>query len=176
LKGVIDEDLEKLKAKLSHGQIVSSTQWNAEFASYQSIWKAMVAVRTLAQNVVLRESELIDLGLPGVFLPSINKVEIRKRLIQNFMEASQGLLLAVHDNAPFYPALIREAANGTQGAARQLIDKHLTALTHLANGNDIENQEFTAESETLLLAIFDGVDRVESLIRDRLSAVEVVTP
>lgn len=174
LKGAVDRDLEKLKAKLSHGQIVSSTQWNAEFASYQAIWKGMVAVRTLAQKIVLRESELMDLGLPGEYLASVDRVEIRKKLIQNFVDASQGLLLAVHDNAPFYPAPIREAANRTHGAAKQLIDKHLTALTHLVNGNDIQNQQFTAESKILLLAIVEGVDRVESLIRDRLAAVEVV--
>ena len=174
LKGVIDEDLEKLKAKLSHGQIVSSTQWNAEFASYQAIWKGMVAVRTLAQKVVLRESELMDLGLSDEYLASVDRVGIRQKLLQNFVDASQGLLLAVHDNAPFYPAPIREAANGTQEAAKQLIDKHLTALTHLVNGRDVQNQQFNAENEALLLAIVEGVDRVESLIRDRLAAVEVV--
>ena len=174
LKGTVDRDLEKLKAKLSHGQIVSSTQWNAEFASYQAIWKGMVAVRTLAQKVVLRESELMDLGLSDEYLASVDRVGIRQKLLQNFVDASQGLLLAVHDNAPFYPAPIREAANGTQEAAKQLIDKHLTALTHLVNGRDVQNQQFNAENEALLLGIVEGVDRVESLIRDRLAAVEVV--
>jgi len=174
LKGMIDEDLEKLKAKLSHGRIVSSTQWNTEFASYQAIWKGMVAVRTLAQKIVLRESELVDLGLPSEYLASVERVEIRKKLIQNLVDASQSLLLAVHDNAPFYPAPIREVANSTQQAAKQLIDKHLTALTHLLVGEDVQNQQFTSEDKTLLLAIVEGVDRVESLIRDRLAAVEVV--
>jgi hypothetical protein len=50
LKGAVDRDLERLRAKLSHGQIVNSTQWNAEFSSYQAIWKGMVAVRTLARS------------------------------------------------------------------------------------------------------------------------------
>jgi hypothetical protein len=174
LKGVIDEDLEKLKAKLSHGQIVSSTQWNAEFASYQAIWKGIVAVRIDAQKVVLRESELRYLGLPEEFIASLGTLETRRKLIQNFVEAAQALLSAVHDNAPFYPAAIRKAANDTHQTARQLIDKHMTALTHFASGTDIQNQQFTAESEALLLAIVEGVDRVESLIRERLAAVEVV--
>jgi hypothetical protein len=134
----------------------------------------MVAVRTLAQKVVLRESELMDLGLSDEYLASVDRVGIRQKLLQNFVDASQGLLLAVHDNAPFYPAPIREAANGTQEAAKQLIDKHLTALTHLVNGRDVQNQQFNAENEALLLGIVEGVDRVESLIRDRLAAVEVV--
>jgi hypothetical protein len=104
LKGAVDRDLERLKAKLSHGQIVSSTQWSAEFSSYQAIWKGIVAVRTLATKIVLREAELTDLGLPGDYLASTDRVEIRKALIHRFVEAAQGLLLAVHDNAPFYPA------------------------------------------------------------------------
>ena len=37
LKGAVNRDLERLKAKLSHGQAVSSTQWNTEFAAYQAI-------------------------------------------------------------------------------------------------------------------------------------------
>jgi hypothetical protein len=175
LKGAVDRDLERLRAKLSHGQIVSLTQWNAEFSSYQAIWKGMVAIRTLAPKIVRREDELIKLGLPGDYLASGDRVEIKKALVSKFVEAAQGLLLAVHDNAPFYPAPIRKAASETHGAAKDLIDKHLTALTHLAKGNDItKSDQFIAESETALRAIIEGVELVESLIRDRLEAVEVV--
>jgi hypothetical protein len=175
LKGAVDRDLERLKAKLSHGQIVSSTQWNAEFSSYQAIWKGMVAVRTLADKVVLRELELIELGLPSGYLASTDRVEIRKALITKFVEAAQDLLLAVNDNAPFYPAPIRKAANDTHRAAKDLIDKHLTALTHFAKGVDVTRGEpFIGESKAVLRTIIEGVDLVESLIRDRLAAVEVV--
>ena len=175
LKGAVDRDLERLKAKLSHGQTVSSTQWNAEFTSYQAIWKGMVAVRTLATKIVLREDELIERGLPGEYLASTDRIEIRKNLVSKFVEASQGLLLAVHDNAPFYPAPIRVAANDTHKAVMDLIDKHTTALAHFVKGVDVtKSEKFTAESKTLLGAIMEGVDRVESLIRDRLAAVEVV--
>lgn len=174
LKGAVDRDLEKLRAKLAHGQTISSTQWNAEFTSYQAIWKAMVAVRTLANKIVLREGELIDLGLHDEYLASAARVEIRKDLIRKFTEASQGLLLAVHDNAPFYPAEIREVANETHGAAKDLIDKNLSAITHLLKGVDVTvSEEFSTESKTLFRAIAEGVDRVEYLIRARLAAVEV---
>lgn len=117
-KGAVDRDLEKLKAKLSHGQIVSSTQWNAEFTSYQAIWKGMVAVRTLATKMVVREGELIELGLPDGYLDSSGRVEIRKNLIQKFAEESRDLLLAVHDNAPFYPAPIRGSKRHAQSSQR----------------------------------------------------------
>jgi hypothetical protein len=175
LKGAVDKDLERLKAKLSHGQIVSSTQWNAEFTSYQAIWKGMVAVRTLATKIILREDELIDLGLPSQYLARADRAAIRKELIQKFVEAAQGLLMAIHDNAPFYPASIRKAANDAHGAARDLIDKHLAAFTHLVKGVDVtKNEQFISESKAFLREIIEGVDHVESLIRDRLAAVEVV--
>jgi hypothetical protein len=52
---------------------------------------------------------------------------------------------------------------------------HLTALTHFAKGVDVtKGEQFIAESETVLRWIVEGVDLVESLIRDRLVAVEVV--
>jgi len=172
LKGVIDEDLEKLKAKLLHGQTVSSTQWNAEFTSYQAIWKGMVALRTLAQRLVVRESEIVNLGLPSEFLGSVDRVGMRKELIGDLVDASQCLLLAIHDNGPFYPAPIRETANRAQGAAKQLVDIHLNAMI---KGLDVQTREFIEQSKTPFLTIIEDADRVESLIRDRLAAVEVVS-
>jgi len=170
LRGTVDGDLEKLRARLSHGQTISSTQWNAEFKSYQDIWKAMVAIRTQAMKIVLREDELVGLGLPSEYLASAGRVEIRKGLIQTFVEASKSLLVAIHVNAPFYPKQIREAANNTHQAAKALFDKQLGALAQFVD----EDEQFARESKLLLQAIVEGVDLVESLIRDRLAAVEVV--
>jgi hypothetical protein len=171
LKGAIDIDLEKLKAKLSHGQIVSSTQWNAEFKSYQDIWKAMVPIRTLAMKLVLREDELIGLGLPAEYLASPHRTEIRKDLILKFLEASKELLLAIHDSAPFYPETIRQAANKTHQATKALFDSQMKALGQLV----AEDEQFAKENKILLREIVEGVDRVESLIRDRLASVEVMS-
>jgi esterase/lipase superfamily enzyme len=47
-------------AAVNVGQVVSSTQWNAEFASYQAIWKGMEAVRTLADKLVLRRPNALS--------------------------------------------------------------------------------------------------------------------
>ena len=175
LKSAVDRDLERLKAKLSHGQMVSSTQWTAEFNSYQAIWKGMVAIRTLANKIVHRESELIEHGVPDGYLTSPKRIEIRKDLISKFVKAGQDLLLAIHDNAPFYPAAIRNAADNTHRAAKGLMDKQLNALARLIEGVDITMcEQFTAESESIRRTIIEGVDLVESLIRDRLAAVEVV--
>ena len=95
--------------------------------------------------------------------------------MSKLVNAGQGLLLAIPDNAPFYPAPIREAANDTHGAAKDLIDMHLAALTHFAKGLDVtKGEQFIAERETTLRSVVEGVDLVETLIRNRLAAVEVV--
>ena len=147
-----------------------STQWNAEFKSYQDIWKGMVAIRTLAMKIVLREDELVGLGLPIEYLASAGRTEIRKELIQKFVEATKALLLAIHESAPFYPEPIRQAANNTHQAAKALFDWQMRALGQFV----AEDDQFAKESKVLLLAIVEGVDSVESLIRDRLADVEVV--
>ena len=59
VKSGIDRDLERLKAKLEHGQLISSTQWNAEFYALQSLWKSMVPARSLARKIIMREGELV---------------------------------------------------------------------------------------------------------------------
>ena len=43
-----NKETEELKARLSQTQIINSTQWNAEFSSYQEIWKSIVPLRTIA--------------------------------------------------------------------------------------------------------------------------------
>lgn len=176
LKGALDRDLARLNAKLSHGQLINSTQWNAEFAAYQAIWKAIVAVRPLAAKLVEREEELVKLGVPADYLDSADRLEIKKTLLANFLNATRGLLLAIHENAPFYPADIRTAANETHAVVKALIDQQMTAFTRLtATGvNDANDPRFIAESNALLKAIFEGVDCVEVLIRKRLAEVQVV--
>lgn len=175
LRSAVDRDLERLKAKLAHGQLINSSQWNAEFAAYQAILNGMVAVRTLATKLVLREEELIDLGVPDGYLASPKRIEIRKNLIQEFAKAAEVLLLAVHGNAPFYPANVRETANETHKSAKKLFDKNMSALTRLNESVDLfVDKQFIGESKILLAAITEGSDTVEALIRERLAAVQVV--
>lgn len=175
LRGEVERDLERLKAKLAHGQIINSSQWNAEFSAYQAIWKGMVAVRTLATKLVLREEELIDLGVPDGYLASPERVRIRRKLIQDFANAAKVLLLAIHNNAPFYPANVREAANETHQSAKNLFDKNVSALTRLNENVDLFiDKQFIGESKVLLAEIEKGSDKVEALVRERLAAVQVV--
>ena len=166
--------IEEVKARLSHGQVVTSTQWTAEFHSYQAIWKGMVAARTLADKLVTREDEVSKLGFPAEYLADPARIEIAKALLPKFVHAGTELLLAIHENAPFYPANIREAANDTHCSVKQLTDKYLLNFAQLTQGVLLsKDKHFIAETNTILLAIFEGVDLVESLIRDRLAAVTV---
>jgi hypothetical protein len=166
------KEIELLKAKLSHGQVIRSTQWNAEFTSYQAIWKS---IRTLAMKLVRRESELIMQGLPDGYFSSPTRMEIRKDLIEKLAKASRDLLEATHKNAPFYPASIRESANDAHVAAKNLFDKQMAALTHLLKGADItRDEQFTRGNEELLSALVKHVDHLESLIRERLAVIEIV--
>lgn len=175
LKSAFGKDLARLNAKLLHGQLISSTQWNAEFAAYRSIWKEMVAVRTLAPKVVHRESELKELGVPADYLDSVGRLQLRKDLLMKYAEAAQALLLAIHNNAPFYPAPIREAANTTHGKVKDLLDKHMAAFVRRVKGVDVTvDPQFVTEDTAVFKAILEGVDNVESLIRNRLSDVQVV--
>ncbi len=175
MKGAIDGDLERLRAKLSHGQNVSATQWSAEFAAYQAIWRGMVEVRPVADKLVNREEELDQLGLPEEYLGSEDRLRHQKDLTRQLVSAAKGLLTAIHDNAPFYPAPIRDVANEAHKATVQLVRKNLRAITEAMKSNNIvRTEQFYSESHELLIHLVGQVDKVESLIRERLAAVQVV--
>jgi hypothetical protein len=175
MKGAIDRDLERLRAKLSHGQNVSATQWSAEFAAYQAIWRGIVEVRPVADKLVNREGELYQIGLPEEYLDNEVRLKHRKNLSQQLVSAAKGLLSAIHDNAPFYPAPIRDAANEAHKATIELVRKNLGAITEAIKGNNIvQTQEFYLESQAILLQLIREVDKLESLIRERLADVQVV--
>ena len=175
IKGAIDRDLERLRAKLSYGQNVSATQWSAEFTAYQAIWKGIVEVRPVADKLVNRESELHQIGLPDEYLDNEIRLKHRKNLTQQLTSAAQGLLSAIHDNAPFYPAPIRDVANEVHKVTIQLVRKNLGAIAEtIKDHNIVQTQEFYLESQAILIQLIMEVDKVESLIRERLAAVQVV--
>jgi hypothetical protein len=175
MKGAIDSDLERLRATLSHGQNVSATQWSAEFSAYQAIWRGIVEVRPVAEKLVNREVELQQIGIPEEYLDSEARLKLRKDLTHQLASAAKGLLCAIHDNAPFYPAPIRKAANEAHKATVHLHNKNIGAMTECLKGNNIvRSPEFYSESHAILLQLVNDVDKVESLIRERLAAVQVV--
>jgi len=175
MKGAIDRDLERLRAELSHGQSVSATQWSAEFAAYQAIWKGIVEVRPVADKLVNREHELRQLGLPEEYLNSEERLRHQKELTEKLVDVARGLLSAIHENAPFYPAPIRDAANEAHKATIQLVRKNLGAVAEAVKGNNVaRTQEFHSESMAILLQLIGEADRLESLIRKRMQAVRVV--
>ncbi len=175
IKGAENRDLERLRTKLNHGQLVSSTQWNAEFKSYQAIWKEMVKVRPLADKLVNREGELHRINLSDEYLSSNNRLKFRKELVEQLAGAAMGLLSAIHENAPFYPASIRTTANEAHKAAISLVMSNLAVLTQAMLGtNLIDTEEFRAETQQILLKLIQESDHVEGLIRGRLEAVQVI--
>jgi len=108
-KSATDRDLERLKAKLEHGQLISSTQWNVEFTAYQAIWQALVTVRNDTMDVATYEQQLETLDLLAI-MPDAMKLESLKDKAKSLDASLTQLSYAVQNNAPFYPPNIRTTA------------------------------------------------------------------
>src|SRR5258708_3080781 len=63
LKSELRGEREGLEGRLGHGQVVSTTQWNAEFSAYQTLWKSMVQVRSMTTMFATIDNDLSDMGL-----------------------------------------------------------------------------------------------------------------
>lgn len=170
--------IEQLKARLGHGQVVSSTQWNAEFNAYQTLWKSMVPLRGIAHKVVMRESELAELGLEAGDVAEADKIENRKKLLQKYVTALTDCMHAINEHAPFYDADIRKASNDVHSLASVIRKREMSALIEQQKNQHPTKEQATdrdKENREALSKLMAGIDNIEDLIRKRLGAVQVVS-
>jgi hypothetical protein len=176
-KSGIDRDLERLKAMLEHGQLISSTQWNAEFNAYQVLWKSIYPVRALATKLVSIDGELTEIGIvKGDF----SEVEMEKRifdLLQKYASALTECVTTINEHAPFYLADIRQSANEMHAFGNRIHKTHSAAfVARQKKQMTYSEQVRAAQLEYLqeLLTYVKSVERVEELIRTRMASVQVL--
>ncbi len=177
MKAAVNRDLETLKSKLSHGQLVNSTQWNAEFSAYQAVWAALATLQPIANRLVTREGKVEELGIPPEYFQAATRHQHRQKIATELSAAAEQLVSAIHNNAPFYPAPIREIADQAHKDAAKLLFANLAALSQITASYDpTQSETFIAENNALLKTIIGKTEKVQSLIRERLEAVQVVNP
>ena len=177
VKSGIDRDLERLKAKLEHGQLVSSTQWNAEFNAYQALWKSIIPVRALATKLVSIDGELTEIGIvKGDFSDAEMEMRIAE-LLQKYASALTECVTTINEHAPFYPTEIRQSANEMHKFGNRIhkthtsafVERQKTQLTYFEQARAAK-QEYLRE----LLAYIKSAELVEELIRKRMASVRVL--
>jgi hypothetical protein len=168
LKGEVDIKLEGLKADLGHKQLISSSQWAAEFDSYKELWKAVVPVRTIAHKLVNRNKELASMGITEENLTP----QAVQKLVWEFPLVIRAATFAINENAPFYPIDIRKKANEIPAISGELL------IVILAE--DVAKRENAASpagentKRNHLQALMTVIDQLESLIRNRLEEVKII--
>jgi hypothetical protein len=175
VKSGIDRDLERLKAKLMHGQLISSTQWNAEFSAYQELWKSIVPVRTIARKIVKREGELPEIGIePGDVSEGL-RIENVKNLLHQYATKSSACVAAINEHAPFYAADIRKKANEVHSLAHQIFQTNLALIVARQKGQSVPTDK-EAQRQKELDDLMADTDALEEMIRKRMSDVKVLNP
>jgi hypothetical protein len=177
LKSELSGEIERLKAQLGHGQVVSTTQWNAEFGAYQALWKSMVPLRTIAMKIISRESDLAEFGLVQGDVSESDKIKNKELLLARFARAISDNTHAVNDNAPFYLADIRNASNGAHVFAHVIFKTHVSALVAQKKGQTstpAQAELFELQSRKEIVPLMEKIDCVEEMIRNRLNAVRIM--
>lgn len=176
LKGEISRDIERLKAELSHGQVVRKAQWDVEFSAYQAIWKAIVPVRDYTGQLVTYEDSLQQLNITADIGDAAKMDGLRDRT-KSLDEALKEFARQVHNNAPFYPQDIRQKAVVVVNELGSFTMAFLAFLIAQKKG-ERWNDEQMAMWRTLrnkeLVAGFTAVESVDTAIRERLSSVNLV--
>lgn len=177
VKSGIDRDLERLKAKLEHGQLISSSQWNAEFSAYQVLWKSIYPARALATKLVSFGGELAEMGIGTSDYPQSEMEKRIVELLQKYASALTECAAAINENAPFYPDDIRKSANVMHALGNRMHTTHSAAfVARRKTGITYSEQAKAAKQDHLeqLLTYIESVDKVEELIRKRMASVQVL--
>jgi hypothetical protein len=176
LKGAVDRDLERLKAKLSHGQAVSSTQWNVEFTAYQAIWQSLVSVRNQTVEIATYEKSMEMLNLLS-HLDADARLKSLYERTKSLDAALATFARAVQDNAPFYPQNTRHTAIVVLNQLRSLVEGLLSFV--VAHGID---KEFWTDEQLIpwrklrnqeIEVALTEIESVEMAIRERLGSVRL---
>jgi hypothetical protein len=177
LKSELSGEIERLKAQLGHGQVVSTTQWNAEFNGYQALWKSMIPLRSIAQKIVTRERDLAQLGLEAGDVAETNQLVNKKKLLDKYTVAITDCMHAINEHAPFYDPDVRKTSNEVHGLAVGIFKSHTAAMVQVIKKQYPTEEEGTdrdREGREALIKLMARMDNVEEMIRTRLSAVQVI--
>ncbi len=175
LKSATDRDLARLNSKLAQGQLISTTQWNAEFGAYQALWSAFVPVRTIARKIVLREGELTELGLESGDVSEEVKIENIRKLLQQYAAKSSECVSTINKHAPFYAADIRKKSNAVHALAHQIFQTNLALLVARQKGQPLAIDTESKRNKELD-DLTTGTDAIEEMIRKRMNEVQVFNP
>lgn len=174
-KSATNRDLARLNTKLAHGQLISTTQWNAEFSAYQALWKSFVPVRTIAQKIVKREGELTEIGLQPGDVSEDLRIENIKNLLKKYATKSSECVAAINEHAPFYPAEIRKKANEAHLLAHQIFQTSLAMVVARQKGQST-SPDAEKKRDRELADLVEATDSLEEMIRNRMNDVQVFNP
>jgi hypothetical protein len=175
LKGTIDRDLERLKAKLSLGQTVSSTQWNVEFTAYQAIWQSLVIVRNQTVEIATYEQSMEALNLHSRIDADASLKGLYERT-KSLDTALTTLARAVQDNAPFYPQRTRHTAVLVLNQLRSIVTGLLSFAIARKDGEIWSEEQMipwrTLRNKEIEVALTE-IESVEMAIRERLGSIRL---
>lgn len=176
-KSATDRDLERLKARLEHGRLVNSTQWNAAFNAYQALWKSIVLVRENATRVVMLEGELSTVGLHAEDVSEAFRLAKIEESLSSYQEALNDCVMTINEHAPFYAAEIRRKANEAHSLSLVIYRTNMAMLVSRMKGESLPTAQAVDADTTRrkeLIALVICVDLLEEMIRKQLNEVSVV--
>jgi len=168
-KSDFSQDLEQLKARLGHGQVVSSTQWNAEFIAYQGLWKEMIKLRGMITKYATFEEELIEVGV-AIDLARGAAPAMLQANLKSFVVVLTDCTTVINEHAPFYPENIRNSANDVVRLARKFWAKFIAQTI-----NNTADFEWSHARKLEAIEVMQGVDQLETMIRQRLASVRLIS-
>ena len=157
--------VEQLKANLERGLYVSKAQYDLELESFKTLWRSLSDLRLKVRGFLAPDR--IQLSTPeGEDLSW--KFRALEGAIKDFFAAHDCAVQIVLHQSPFYPEIIRKAAEKTF-EIDLLIIRRLSKVDHT-----LMSESWLSELRTLSANIDKQVYEVETLIRSRLESLRII--
>lgn len=156
LQRQLDETNRKLQAELDRDLHVSTTQFDAEFANYKSIWACLVDLRAATLNI-RPMLDYID--------PKESKEDRLKRRLEAFQSNFNALREQVEKNRPFYASTVYDKLTEVVKLC------HSEAIN--AEYHERPSHEYWREADKSRNEIVAAIDDTCESIRSRVSSVRV---
>jgi hypothetical protein len=167
LKNSLASNQAALQAQLDQGTHVTTAQYDLELSAYKDLWEKLSDLRERWRGI-FNQGQLLS-GEQG---PHVE--DVLNKAFEEMCTAHDQAILVSGKFSPFYEKCIRDKARTVTLQSSEFQHRIKEWINSKSAPTDEELASRDAENSTRLVGIYNSVEDIDDLIRDRLTSLRIV--